>query len=141
MPNARRWAASPAKDAAIDGLAATARPPSTNPRSTATMVRVGPLRVSGPRLRRRNPVATSAATSGPMPAMIVVSAEPALPDPTSIRSPIAVTAPSAENPAPAVTARVLASTRCRFSSTTCGSATDSPASTNRLNPIAASAPR
>ena len=71
----------------------------------------------------------------------VVSAEPASPAPTSIRRPIALTAPSAENPAPAVTARVLASTRCRFSSTTCGSATDSPASTNRLKPITASAPR
>ena len=65
MPNARRWAARPANEAAIEGLAATACAPSTNPRSTATIVRVGPFRASGPRLRRRNPMATTAAASGP----------------------------------------------------------------------------
>ena len=73
-------------------------------------------------------------------AAAVVSAEPVSPAPNSARAPIAVAPPSAATPAPAVAATTFASTRCRRA-TTCGSAADSPASTNLLTPATASAAR
>ncbi len=138
-PNAARCANNATNPPVTLGTRSTARAPSWSPRATATIARIDRVIVSGPRSPGANRVSAAAASSDPTTAHPVTKPDPRLFDPNTARSPTADPAPMTEITAPSVVATALPSTRC-CRGTTCGSAAESPESTNRLMPIAISAP-